>query len=485
MDRRTFIRVTGATSLGLAGRLGFAETNSLLRLLEDSPRERIPRELVARIRAGARYEDLLAALTLATVRNVQPYPDVGFKYHVVMMLRSINSTALHLPAAEKWLPLVWAADYFKDSQAQERAAGGWHQPAARAPAKVADSRRALIAALDHWDHDAADTAIVQYARAASPDQIFCVLFLYGARDLRAIGHKAIAVSNAYALTELLGGGSQAEPLLRSTVAAILNSDSDTSPDTHDFPADRPWRLNLQRVSQVPQSWKRGRDDPGARAELRSALYRTPPEDAGAVVVALLRRDISPDTIWQALFTTAAELLMLQPGIVPLHAQTTSNALHYAYRLCADERTQLILLLQCAAFVALFRQMTGAAESDLSLAALEPLAVAGARDEALREVFSELSRGQRRQAARKCLAYLQGGGDTDSVIATARHSLVLGAQEAHDFKLSEAVFENLAQFSDFPWRSRLLSAGMAFFTAPLQRPRPLVAETMELLRDYNP
>ena len=483
MDRRTFIGVTGATSLGLANRLGFAESEPLLKLLEDSPRERIPRELATRIRAGTRYEDLLAALTLATVRNVQPYPDVGFKYHVVMMLRSINATALHLPAADKWLPLVWAADYFKDTQAQERAATGWRQSARpQLTAGVADPRAALIAALDHWDHDAADAAIVRYARSASPDQIFSVLFPYGARDLRAIGHKAIAVSNAHALTQLVGSAQASEPLLRSTVAALLNSDSDSSPDSHDLAPDRPWRANLQRVSQVPQSWKQGRDDAGARAELRSALYRTSPEDVGAVVVTLLRRGISADAIWQVQFATAAELLVLQPGIVALHAQTTGNALHYAYRACDDERTQLMLLLQGAAFVAMFRQMTGAAESDLNLGALQPLAASG--EGALLAAFSDLTGGRRRQAVQKCLGYLLSGGDTDSVITAARRSLVLGAGEAHDFKLSEAVFENLAQFPDTAWRARFLSAGMAYFTAPLQRPRPLIAETMELLRDYN-
>src|SRR5215472_3160521 len=130
MNRRTFIHATG--SLGLAGGLGLAKADSpvaaLLQLFEDSPREQVPRELVRRIRAGARYEDVLGALTLATVRNVQPYPDVGFKYHAVMMLRSIDSTTQHLPAADRWLPLVWAADYFKESQAEERAAGGWRQP---------------------------------------------------------------------------------------------------------------------------------------------------------------------------------------------------------------------------------------------------------------------------------------------------------------------------------------------------------------------
>src|ERR1700731_2416461 len=121
MNRRTFINASG---LSLTGWFGFTETgrpvSALLKLLEDSPRERIPRELVRMIRRGLRYEDLLAALSLAAVRNVQPYPNVGFKYHSVLVLRSIHLATQHLPPADKWLPIVWAADYFKDTQAQER-----------------------------------------------------------------------------------------------------------------------------------------------------------------------------------------------------------------------------------------------------------------------------------------------------------------------------------------------------------------------------
>jgi hypothetical protein len=50
------------------------------------------------IRTGLRYEDLLAALCLAAVHNVQPYPDVGYKYHSVMVLRPIHLATEQLPA---------------------------------------------------------------------------------------------------------------------------------------------------------------------------------------------------------------------------------------------------------------------------------------------------------------------------------------------------------------------------------------------------
>ena len=164
MNRRTFIHTAGAAGLGFTGRLSLAETDGslamLVKMLEDSPRERLPADLVRMIRAGLRHEDLLAALSLAATRNVQPYPDVGFKYHSVMLLRSVDSTQRHLPSAEMWLPLIWAVDYFKDTQAQEQASSGWRMSPRAASPQVSPeaARRSLTAALDKWDHEAADRA---------------------------------------------------------------------------------------------------------------------------------------------------------------------------------------------------------------------------------------------------------------------------------------------------------------------------------------
>jgi hypothetical protein len=101
-------------------------------------------------------------------------------------------------------------------------------------------------------------------------------------------------------------------------------------------------------------------------------------------------------------------------------------------------------------------------------------------DAIGEIFSDLSTGQRLQAVRKSLGYLQKGGDAEALIANARHYLVYNADEAHDYKFSEAVFDGYSHLSDFTWRCRFLSAGMAHFKAPRKRPNPVVEETMELL-----
>jgi hypothetical protein len=453
---------------------------ALLKVLEDSPREQVPRKLVRLIRDGARYENLLAAVSVAAARNVQPYPDVGFKYHSVMVLGSIHTATAHLSDAERWLPIIWAADYFKDTQAQERATSGWRLPPRRSVAATPQlARRALTTALDNWDREAADAAIVQYLQVAEPDEIFAVLFPYGARDLRAIGHKAIAVSNAHRVIGVVGRA-HAEPVLRSTVAALLNPEGDPDPAHHDLEADRPWRQNQQRLAQLTRSAP-AQHASMARNEVRTALDRVSDADAGAAVIELLQRGVSQETIWQGLFDYAAELLMRAPSIVLVHAQTTANALHYAYRVCASEPTRQMLLLQAAAFVAMFSQMAGTAVPGSDLETLQPVAPHAQGREAVDEIFSDAVAGRRPQAIRKSLGYLRGGGDAAQLIAAVRHHLVYNAEEAHQYKFTEAVLDSYAQMPDPAWRNRFLSAGMAFFTAPAKHPRPLISEALELLQ----
>ena len=83
MNRRKFIQAAVTTVSGLTSRFGISGTDRsverLLKWLEESRREQVPRDIVRMIRTGLRYEDLLAALCLAAARNVQPYPDVGYK----------------------------------------------------------------------------------------------------------------------------------------------------------------------------------------------------------------------------------------------------------------------------------------------------------------------------------------------------------------------------------------------------------------------
>jgi hypothetical protein len=54
-----------------------SEIEPLVRLLENTPRERVLEEVASRLRHDVTYRELLAALLLAGVRNIEPRP-VGF-----------------------------------------------------------------------------------------------------------------------------------------------------------------------------------------------------------------------------------------------------------------------------------------------------------------------------------------------------------------------------------------------------------------------
>src|SRR5436305_6178982 len=124
----------------------------LVRLLEDTPRERVLEEVATRIRRGATYQEILSALFLAGVRNIQPRP-VGFKFHAVLVVNSAHLASLASADSERWLPIFWAIDQFKSSQARDVQEGDWTMSAVD-EAVVPTSHKAkeaLIQALDNWD----------------------------------------------------------------------------------------------------------------------------------------------------------------------------------------------------------------------------------------------------------------------------------------------------------------------------------------------
>src|SRR5438132_6890393 len=188
--RRRFLSTAfGATSLLGLGDLGFLaqlrpvsaaeaklepdvvrfnpEIEPLVRFLEDTPRERLLEEIATRIKRGLSYRELVAALLLAGVRNIQPRP-VGFKFHAVLVVNSAHLASLSSPDSDRWLPIFWALDYFKTAQAQNVREGNWTLGPVD-ESKVPPSHKAksaFIEAMDNWDEAGADTAVTGFARTA-------------------------------------------------------------------------------------------------------------------------------------------------------------------------------------------------------------------------------------------------------------------------------------------------------------------------------
>lgn len=428
----------------------------LVRLLEDTPREKLLEVVSTRVRKGLSYQELLAALLLAGVRNIQPRPSVGFKFHAVLAVNSVYQASLAAADADRWLALFWALDYFKDSQAQNVKEGGWRMKPvdnARLP-EAGKSQQVFCRAMDDWDEAEADAAAAGLARTAGSSQVFELLYRYGARDFRAIGHKAIYVANTERLLTQVGWR-HAEPVVRSLAFALLSHEG-ANPAHRDADADRPWRRNQELAAKMPADWQAGKLNRAATVGILAVLRQGTSDAACNAATEQLHRGVAPQSLWDAVFCGAAELLLRQPGIVALHSVTTSNALHRAYATSGDDRTRRVLLLQAVAFVPLFRQALGGRGQvrDMPIDRLEAIPTSGGEN-AAEEIFAEIGR-DRHVAAGKTLAYLQGRGGADDFMSAARRLILLKGRDPHDYKFSVAALEDYYNVSP-EWRDRFLAA----------------------------
>ncbi|PYI89854.1 MAG: hypothetical protein DME26_00070, partial [Verrucomicrobia bacterium] len=333
------------------------EIEPLVRLLEETPRERLLEEVGARVRHGLTYRELLAALLLAGVRNIQPRP-VGFKFHAVLVVNSAHMASMNSPDADRWLPIFWALDQFKSSQARDVQEGDWTMAAvdesAVPPAHKA--RQAFVQAMDNWDDSAADAAVAGVARNFGAQECFELFCRVGARDFRDIGHKAIYVANSWRTLQNIGW-QHAEPVLRSLAYALLDRGGQADPAKNDHPADRPGRRNQKIVKEIRADWQTGKADATATAEMLTTLRQGSEADASQQVVELLNRGVAPQSLSDAFFQFAGELLMKKPNIQSVHSVTSTNALQYAFQHSSNDETRRWLLLQNASFLVLFRHNT--------------------------------------------------------------------------------------------------------------------------------
>jgi hypothetical protein len=483
IDRRDFVTraLTAAAATGL-GELSFLsqlpavsaadarpapatvqfspDTEPLVRLIEETPREKLLEKVAGEVRQGTSYQQLLTAAFLAGVRGIRPRP-VGFKFHAVLVINSAHLASLAAADRDRWLPLFWALDNFKSSQAANAAEGGWMLPPAQdgklPPPHLAKQR--FVEAMDAWDEEGTDRAVTALARSASPGEVIELFYRYGCRDFRDIGHKAIYVANGWRTLQAIGWR-HAEPVLRSLAYALLEHEGG-NPAQRDDERDRPFRDNQKRVADVGPLWRKDRKPSAeASADLLATLRYASAPGACDAAAEILKCGVHPDSVWDGLFLTAGELLARQPGIIGVHCLTSMNALHYASGVTADDATRRMLMLQGAAFLALFRQfMVGRGGlADLRLDRLEKSAPGADVAAAVEELFAAVSK-DRTEAAEKALGLLEGHPERmPAVMAAARRLVFSKGRDSHDYKFSSAVLEDYYHVGD-AWRPRFAAAAM--------------------------
>ena len=91
-------RLLAATALSpWMARASTLRGGEIAQLLIDTPHRSLLSTLIGRIRMGMRPPELLGGLAIAACREVSPYPHVGFRYHAVMMLRSVELSVAGMP----------------------------------------------------------------------------------------------------------------------------------------------------------------------------------------------------------------------------------------------------------------------------------------------------------------------------------------------------------------------------------------------------
>src|SRR5262249_22598331 len=154
-----------------------------------------------------------------------------FEFHCVLVINSAHLASLASPDRDRWLPLFWALDNFKRSQAIKKGKGGWVMPP---PAEgnlpgASEAHKRFVEAMDRWDVDGAGRAWRARAGTAGAGECAGLFWRYGARDFRDIGHKAIYAANS-GRTLHPTGGRHAEPVLRSLAFACLDHEGGNPAD---------------------------------------------------------------------------------------------------------------------------------------------------------------------------------------------------------------------------------------------------------------
>jgi len=450
------------------------EIEPVVRWIEETPRERIIEVAVDHLKRGLPYRDLMAGLFLGGIRNIKPHP-VGFKFHAVMVINSAHTLGQTASVDDRLLPMLWALDTFKSSQAQDVKEGDWtlgkvdesHLP------KPAKAKAEFLRSMEQWDAAAADASVSQLCRTSGAAETMEPIWRIAVRDQRNIGHKPIFAMQCWRTLQAIGW-QHAEPVLRSLAFGLL----DLQGDDRKVPVG-PYETNLANASKIREDWQLGKADPFATKSLLETIRSASAEEASAEATKLLNAGIAPESLWDAVSLASAELMMRSPGIVAIHATTSANALHYIFGASGDDTTRKLALLQAVGWQPLYR---GRAKPPASPAidTLEPIKPGATGDDAVGEIFDAVS-GDKTEASRKALGFLNQGGTPNQVFAAARRLIFRKGKDSHDYKYGLASWEECLATSDSKWQAPLVAAAMFNLPGSKTPDSPLMIRAREAVK----
>ncbi len=459
----------------------------IVRLIEETPREKCFDMMVQQLRRGLPYRQFLAALFLAGIRNVNPQPP-GFKFHCVFVIHAAHQMSLDAAIEDRLLPLFWALDNFKVSQQKDINEGDFRlKPVTGKLPSVDMAWREFHSAMNDWDEAKADRAIVALVRSCGAHQIIEQLWQYGIRDYRNIGHKAIFVANTWRTLQTIGW-QHAEPALRSLVLGLL--DFGKSQRVNDFAfEDQSFLPNVaaadRSIKELPADWTLATDNSAATVQLLDLLRTCDFEGASTSALEMLKQKLrraGAREIWDAVHLVAGELMMRQPGIYGIHTVTSASALRYAYQTAADPKTRLLALLQGIGWMCHFSKfMAGKSQGlkDLKITEIESAKSNGSAGSAAQEILNLVVK-DKPAAAAKAMTFANEHENADVFFAAARRLVFRKGTDAHDYKYAVSIIEDFNRVSK-RWRPHMLATATYHLRGSTLPDSPVMLRAIEATR----
>lgn len=521
--RRKFLQsMAGATSLGLADLSPFRELGELVaigaeptvavsekvrfgpdiepivQLIEETPRAACIPVLIEQLRQGLPFSRFLAAVFMTMVRKQN-------SGHDVYMMHAVHRVSHRLRPEEKLLPLFWAVDLYKLHQ--EQFPNPPLAPMTGALPAEDKAAREFEVATELRDIDAMELALVALARNKGAGQIVELLWSHACRNGGRGGHAAIVLANCLRVLEAIGW-EDSEPVLRFVVRDMHQLAYGGKTDNYYLPntvrADR-------HLADLPAGWSDGIANETATLELFGLLRAGKAVEGCDWAIDQLRAGLGARAIWDALHLSTADLMVRHKtgwGVAsrPLHANTSLNALHYAFGATNSSRTRLVTLLQAVAWTG--DKTNGDLRSgtlrDINLTQLPAAPLPATASEAVGEIFSLLPPRGYYWDAQATKAVLSYGNRADADDA-CRKTFQLASQfpeavpqyvqeaqswlcrkattDMHDYKFQAAILEDSSLVSP-QWRPHLLAASVHFFHGAQGADYPAVEQARAALQKHG-
>ncbi len=434
-------------------------------------------EAARAIRAGADLETFLAAVFLAGIQDVRPR-HVGGKLHAVMMVESAFQLSERTDRLGAWLLALWNLDDFKGSQEADREEGDWVLPERPEVSGLSPerARSEFLAAMEAWDDERADRALVALLPHCAPGAAFELLWPLAARSFVNIGHKIIYAAQIERVLRRIGAR-HAEPALRSLVYGLLYQ-----PGGRELEA---FERSHALAPRLPDGWLAGHEDPALSRELLAKLRACDSSQAQELVVAAFGEGLGPATIWDGLRCYASELFLRRTksrpahdraALLPVHTVTVVNACGHAWRSAASGETKRLLVLQAAGWLPQLRdaigQIVGLATEGVSLDALgDP---GGSERGGLDELLADPT------PRALCARLQQEPSECDALRGRLAGFLARKGSEHHQHKYAAAVFEESSLVHP-RWSAHLLACAVPYLPAQSESETELCQRSLRALR----